>query len=249
MRVIIFDEKKYAETILKNIKNSFMVKQRDLNILTRYYHYLDFNKIETREKLIEYAINVDDTFNEIIGDRSLDFALRYYGRNELRAGEPIVICANEIEKIHTIKSIKEQKVIFIMLVISKIFNKSKDADYYYNGSLSDVFRLARLSNSPKTERIDIIHNLSKNKYIEPNLHGGYKICLTDKDRVCGIGDIIIEDFDNMADKFPAICSICGERIEGKPKRRTYCDECYNKKRRNDIKNNVSKFRSGSKDDM
>jgi hypothetical protein len=206
-------------------------------------------KPEVREKIIEYATEVDDSFNEIIGDNHLDYALKHFGRNELRTGEPVIVSAREIEKIHTITNIKEQKVLFTMLVISKIFNKSKDKDYYYNGSLSDVFRLSRMTGLSKSERIDIIHSLSKNKYIEPNLRGGYKISIIDQETLDNENDITIVDFDNMSDKFPAVCSICGEQMLGKPKRRTYCDKCYDEKRKKDIRKNVSNFRNKPKSDM
>lgn len=247
--MIIFDEKKYAENILSNAHKTFFIKQRNLNILTKYYCYLGLNKQETRRKLIEYATMVDTTFNEIIGDNILDFALRHFGKSKLRVGEPITIYNTEVEKIHEIGDIRGQRVVFIMLVVAKNFNKSKSGDYYYNGSLSDLFRLSRLTGLSKAERIDVVHNLSKLGYIEPNLRGGYKISLADKDGVDSDDNIVINDFSNIMDMFPAICSICGKQILGMPKRRTYCDDCYNNKRKNDVRKNVRKLRNKPKEAM
>ncbi len=247
--MIIFDEKEYAEDILAHrIKGNF-VKQRDLNILAKYYAYLGLKKYEVREKLIEYATSIDEEFNEIISDHNLDFALRNFGKNKLRVGEPITIYADEIDKIHLLDNINEQKVIFVMLVISKVFNKVDGSDYYYNGLLSDVFKLARLNNLPKEERIKILHQLTQHGAIEPNLKGGYKIAIATKDFVGNINNIAVSDFYNMIDMFPTICPICHKVMLGIPKRREYCDSCYNEKRKKDIKENVKKNRSKSKKSM
>lgn len=241
--MIIFNEKKYAEDLLNNVNKLYYVKQRDLNILTKYYCYLGFNKIETREKIVEYAKKIDSNFNEIISDNSLDFALKNFGKAQLRVGNPVIIYFDEINKIRQIKSIKEQRIIFVMLVVSKSFNKSKTGDYYYNGLLSDAFRLAKMTGIPKNERIEIIHSLAKNGIIEPNLNGGYKIVIANKTEQEHEENIIISDFDNIMDKFPAICPICKKTMYGIPKRRNCCDECYEIKRREDIRKNVRKFRN------
>lgn len=241
--MIIFDEKKYAENILKNASKMSLIKQRDLNILTKYYFYLGASKSETRIKLIEYATKVDRTFNEIVGDNGLEFALRHYGKNKLRVGEPIRIYAGEINSIHALEDTRQQKAIFVILIVAKVFNKIDKEEYYYNGSISDIFKLSKMTGLSKAERIEVIHGLSEQGAIEPNLRGGYKITFAIHNDLESNGDIVVSDFDNVMAKFPAICSICGKRMEGIPKRRTYCDICYEEKRKNDVRKNVNKFRN------
>jgi hypothetical protein len=240
--MIIFNELKYAEKLLSSKELLTKIKQRDLNIIAKYFAWKGYTGSEIAQAILEYAKRNYADFNEIISSTSLRYALSAGMKYPLREQADVNISKGEIASIRQIENYRTQKILFTMLAISKYFYKSGE-HLYYNGSIGDLFRLAKLTNLGRADRIGIIHELDRHKYIEANLRGGYKILIGETDEIEPEEiHTTIENMDNLISKFPTQCSVCGKEIYGKPRSKNICQECYIEKRKKDIRKNVAKFR-------
>lgn len=240
--MIIFDEKTYAERLLNGKARWVAISQRDLNILGRYFKWLNMNATDIQYHLVEYCKKVDPTFNEVVmGDR-IEYAVKSGMTYPLRISEPIQISRGEMAAIRSLNTIKLQKLLFVLLAISKHFSRN-DNGFYFMGTDTDLFRLARLGSMRKQERIEAIFNLNSQNYIQTNMLGAYKLLIAEGlDFPPADVQVIIYNIEKAMEYFPWQCSVCGNEVLGKPKRRDICDNCYLLKRRGDIRKNVRKAR-------
>ena len=236
--MIIFDEKKYAEEILANKNDGRNVTQKQLNILARYYSYLGYSDAEILRFLIQFGKAKEGSFNEIVNEHKLfnAFKAKQY---PLRFGRTVEITTKEVNKLLEIDDLNVRKTLFAILVAAKYF---KTNDFVaYKGELTDLFRLAKLSHLTKANKQAVIHTLATLGLIEADFRYGYYHILfydpEDKDVY-----MTITEFDNIMNFLPVVCQNCKNIMLGKPKRRMICDECYQKKRDEDNREKVKRFR-------
>ena len=73
--MIIFNELKYAEKLLSSKELLTKIKQRDLNIIAKYFAWKGYTESEIAQAILEYAKRNYADFNEIISSTSLRYAL------------------------------------------------------------------------------------------------------------------------------------------------------------------------------
>lgn len=243
--MIIFDELAYAKALLDEGNTSVGVKQRDLNIIARYYKYKNLDKGQIYDKIVEYYQRKEPHFNEVLYERNLEFAMRSAMRTELRTGVTLEITKKEMEQIWRIDDIRIQRILFMMLIVAKFYNKD-GIDFYYNGRLGDVFRKAKLGHIRVADRHDLIHWLNANGFIEANLYGGYKITFAEKAERKEDVHVIIQDLENPMEYFSIPCTDCGTPTFGTPNKHRVCDDCKEERRRADVRANVASHREKAK---
>lgn len=243
--MIIFDEFAYAESLLDENNTTLGVKQRDLNIIARYYKFNGLTKDKIYEKIVDYYEKKEPHFNEVLYERNLEYAIRSAMRTELRTGVQLRISQAEMEQIWTIPDMRIQRVLFMMLVIAKFYNKGT-GDFFYNGRLGDVFRKAKQGHIRVADRNGLIHWLNQNGFIEANLMGGYRIPFAEHITEDKDAHVIIEDVDNPMEYFSILCADCGEPTFGTPTKHRICEKCKSERRKADVRQNVASHRAKAK---
>lgn len=244
--MIVFDEKTVAEKLLSGKAKGETTSQGNLNILGRYFKWQGMDAHAIQKCLIEYCQKSDPTFNEILMSKKIEYGVISGISFPLRLNHPVQISKGEMTTIRSLGDIKLEKLLFMMLAVAKYFNH-KENEFYFSGTDSDLFRLARLGNLRKQERVDALFYLNTHSCIKVNLLGSYRVVIAEGlDFPPNDVQVIIENVEKAMDYFPWQCPACGNEILGRPKRRNMCDDCYALKRTDDVRKNVKKTRENSK---
>jgi len=233
---MIFNQIKYAESLISNPPNK--IQMGDLYVLKNYYRHLGLQKNQTMNKIKEYCLKCDPNFNFVLYRKMLDSIAKNFKKGKLRVPKDIYVTKKEIVEIKSLNDYKQEKVLFILLVLSKIYNND-DNNFYANMKFSKVIKMAKVTLS-KAEKIKIIHDLEMSGLVSSNMVSGYfKINFVD---LSSEPLIEITDLDNIIDYYPFYCKKCGKQLEKINYKKELCDNCYKEKRREDIKNNVKSYR-------
>ena len=234
--MMIFCEKEYAENLLQKGFKTFM-SQRDLSILAKYFKYLGKSQPEIEKELIDFCYKHNPDFNEVIFDYKINKALNASKKYDLRIFTDVNITKREMDTIRAINNYQYQKILFVLLAISKYFDKNKN-EYYTKTRFPSLLKYAKVYYN-KQQKIEALNYLNSTNLINTTYQGSYRINYVDNlDDAENI--IIISDMDNMIDFFPSYCSCCGKQIIKKYKQKyNLCDDCYHDKRKKDVLNNVN----------
>jgi hypothetical protein len=200
---------------------------------------------------LEFCKKFNPDYNEVLNGEILDIAVRQSKNRSLRVCNHIVITESELSKIRSVKNYRYEKILFVMLVMSKALKPnytSKDGKSYLNENFGDVLRFAKVS-AGKIEKIRIKNDLFKLGMIDAIFPDSRSVCNGRDNFLLKYRDDnspIAIDVDNileMINAYPYFCSACGKTMIRRNNRQTTCDNCYKEKRRKDVKNNVKKFRN------
>ena len=126
--------------------------------LARYnYHVLQMKKEDNYDAILDYMRkNCSDFYEEKyfkIIYRNISSAKKY----KFRDVAPVCITQEEINKIASLNDIRKEKIAFVLLAIAKYYNNvSSDNNNRMYISMSDLFKLARVS-IPCKERAGYLH--------------------------------------------------------------------------------------------
>jgi hypothetical protein len=233
---LIFDEKKYAEEILKNGFSSFM-SRKDLYILAKYFKYVGENKVQIKKSLIEFCEKYNPEFNEVLSRDRINKAVDNSQKFGLRLPIEINITESELEIIKNIGNYNRQKILFVMLAISKYVKysgiryipkkESKYEDsYFINEKTTSILKMAKV-NMNKIDRRKVFTDFYILGVIDSTYSGAFRITIIDE---LSPTAITIKDMDNMIDIYPFYCEKCGRVADRGGKKHNLCLECYQEKR-------------------
>jgi hypothetical protein len=236
MSKIIFDQLKYIENFLKNGFVGYP-KRNDLNLLAIYYREQGLGDIRIRKSLLEFCQRFNPDYNEVLNADNLDVAVRQSADRSLKICNHIVITEDEMEKIKSISNQKYQKILFVMLAMSKALNPqydSKDKKTYLNVNFGEILRFSKLYIG-KLEKSKIKHDLfllGMMDAVGPNT----KYFCNGKDNFVlffrnddSPAFVEIGDPDNIVSYFPFFCSVCGKSVTKTGSRQKMCKDCWKKK--------------------
>ena len=237
--MIIFDEKKYAINLLNKTIQRDYIKWEDLLILAKYFRSLDKSEKQIRIELINFCINSNPNFNEVIFDKSISSAISKSEKQHLKLAHPVTVNKIEIETIRSLQNYNYEKILFVMLVISRHNKTSYNSNYYINYNLATILPYAKVYVS-KSERDYIKHYLYEQKMIEaipPNtryfVNGRDNFKLLYSDDTSG-SYVSVPDPIESVFFYPVFCEICGKEIGKKyHQRHEMCEDCYREKRLGD----------------
>ena len=231
--MIIFNQKKYIEEIL--LKNGISINRinKDLFLLSKYY--LAYGKLEN--EIFEILC---DNVNKILPKGSIQDIIKYILKKatQLKSyslnNEIMYVTKNELDTIFNFtEKIKEQKLIFSMLVIYKFMGCD-----YYNFVNTDIFKYAKVKNNNNEEVLDnLIHRMFIKGLIssyEDNIrrellrkitfaetYQNSEIAIT----IENIDDNFIHHFHKYMGKKISNCEICETLIEKTQHNIKYCKDC------------------------
>lgn len=168
-KVYSFDEKSYAEEILKNGFPSGVINSYSMYMLSKYYREVyNYGAVKLERALISFCESQNPDFNVIVESDNIKKWVRIGMGNTLRKVENIVITQNEMNVIKTITNLKHRKVIFITLVMAKSVNvKSNTTKYFIH--YSKLPKIADMIDFKITEigLVDILHEFVKSGLLTP----------------------------------------------------------------------------------
>jgi len=233
---MIFYEKEYAEILLKSGFSSFM-NFEELSLLAKYFKSIGQNKTQIKKSLMDFCIKYCSDFNEVLSRGKIDSAIKNSQKYGIRLEIEINVNHDELEIIKNFGDYKRQKILFVMLVVSKYFKynnirlipkkNNEYSEYFYtNYKFINVLKLAKV-NVGKVERMNILYDLEQSGLITTTSTGDFKINFICEDSE---KEIVVDNLDDIISFYPIYCEKCGKRIKNKAKRHNLCEECYAEKR-------------------
>ena len=231
----------YAINLISNGSPSSYPKSKDVEVLAKYYKHEGIDNHEIRQKLYEYCIKTDPLFNMVLNGWKIDRAMNKIKNYRLRTTFPIIVTKSEVAKIKQFDNYNYQKVIFVMIVISKFLKYSNVKikannktiainEFFINNGILQIIKMAKIS-IRKKERIEMV-----NKFYEMGIldgtykHVGFKIKCIDENSE---PEIVVTDFDNIvlywarySGEKIAGCSNCGKLFIKRSNRHAMCRSCW-----------------------
>ena len=243
--MLLFDEKKYAISLLNN-KEFETYKHRDIEryVLIRYLNSEGMSKEQIKDVLsafpligCEYLSSKDV---EIIYDRIFERALS----SDLVTGIQIKIFKDELDVIHNLEDYDLQKLLFSLLVYYKWAVHLSYLYFFshYNNTKMvkvndiDIIKLAGLMKYRVKDRHGLFHKLiNYGLYVEDNFKSlnYFYLPFCKKDDYDGEIAMIIENYDNIIGEYDYYydknkykrCEECGVVITKNRSPKKYCSSC------------------------
>jgi hypothetical protein len=223
-----------------------------------------WGKKKLTKALVDFIKERKAFFNEF-DDNSwkwINKCVRRAMTREIMITKEISVTKNELKVISSIPSIKQQKFIFVALVLSKInFDHtlqwiiSKGGEpffycYFQLWWLHQITKLAKISMS-KDKFFEFFRYLNDRKLIHQtegkhNFYTGkdsspkFQLLFAEEE---GEPVITITSLDNLIEQYKPICPECEQIIEQPTNHSNLCKNCYRAKRKEDIRLNVQNFRA------
>lgn len=174
---VIVNEKRIVEKALEGellIDNQSKV----VNLLIKYYcGQGETDMLNIKEEIFKVMSKCDSEFtrpkwNEYLEKQIFKYIKnkeRYNSNDDLIHIENIKITKEELEIINSLKDKKLQKIVFILLVYTKIDQQlHKNDSEWINYALGNIFKEARISGS-SIEKMKLLHELNNKGLITNNL--------------------------------------------------------------------------------
>lgn len=235
--MIIFDEREYVKTILKEKKKPpKMATKRLIVYLCRYFYEENKNQTASTfqknilEKLKEFDFNEAEyeeykfsDYIKTICKKLLSGDLDYH----LKEIRQLNFTETELRNVRSCETEREQKLLFTFYALAKTYNNPTG---WVNYQENDIFELANIRMTAK-EKILLIKKLCDRGYIQYNRiinKNSYKVILDEDENIA----MTITSFQNIGNQFLIhekdglmICENCGKIIKRTSNSRKYCKRC------------------------
>lgn len=242
-----FNDKLDIETKISNNYVNQENPEETVRDLARYNrHVLGMNKEDNYDAILAYMTkNCRDFYEEKyfkIIYRNIASAKKY----KFRDVAPVVITQSEMEKINNLNDIRKEKIAFVLLAVAKYYNNvSADNNNRLYISISDLFKLARVS-IPCKERASYLHFAYEDGILTEHMFVGTNLKIVaftsnDEDVAITLGE---DDYKELAYTYLNYknggykrCKNCGRlfKMHKNSPARLYCKECGQKEEVSDFK--------------
>ncbi|RYI30594.1 hypothetical protein EVU96_09265 [Bacillus infantis] len=228
--MIIFDEKKYAELMLKK---GFQTKNKnvyELNILAKYLHAKYESDVKVKNELVVFCEKYLEHFNKDEWYKIVNKTLTSAKRKNIVTDKEVLIMKEELDIITEIEDIREQQVAFVLLVLYKFYDYKK-----FEVIIEDLYRLAKLNLNSKT-KLKLLQSLTSKDLIDITMGGKRWVKFAVK---IGEAVISIKDFDDFVYEYLRYiemdgytgCEKCNKAIKLTSNRKKHCKNCQQSLRR------------------
>jgi len=230
--MIILDEFSYAKNMFNNCLSSFM-NGKDIRLLIMYFRNIGVEESEIYNKINNWLLERQENYNEILYQEFLLNIIKTSKKSKIKKFQNIVVTENEFNIIRNIKNYRLEKILFIMLVLSKYYfiigkNFDENNTNYYTLKTTP-YHILKFAKTNEKNKEWIFNQLLEKNIINTNFgnDGAYYIVNINKNDNSD-PKIIIENFNNFIDYYKPYCEICGIEIEKRNNRHTMCDDCWKK---------------------
>jgi hypothetical protein len=243
----LLNEFEYAENVVGNginLNRMFF----DIKILAKHYLKNGIKYQDLENELKTFCEKNITNFNYVLYFKQIESACRYAKNNTLFKIKPIRITDIEYNTISQVDNVVYEKLLFTMLVLSKIGKQSymhyikdklqntntkkqfKFTGYYVNESIYEIFKLADVKTRNKEQRFEILSALRDLGFIDVTLNGKIIVKLvnnhSEKDK------IVISKFENFILYYMQFrsekvihCEKCKEIEKKRSNKTKYCKKC------------------------
>jgi len=242
--LIIFDEKKYAENLMKNgYKNEKYIVMDNI-ILVKYWKSIGLSEDEVKNKLRLFMTKFQELFNDNIIKYKLNSAMKVGMKYDLLTDVCVGITNKEIEQIKTLETIELQRMMFILLVVWRF----KGSPKRFRISNTDLMNLSSVKLNSNIFWNNI-HEITKSgllSMVEYRNKSYYQINIEENWEIV----LHINRFDNVIDYYMSIvepdkymfCEKCGVPFLPTNNSHKYCKICWTDINKNQIRLRVQKHR-------
>ena len=242
-----FDEEKDAREI---IATGFPGRTIDYSAMYTVAKYLRHAKhlgaIRLEKELIEFCKAQDINFNPITDSESIKKWVASAMNYDLRKIESIVITQQEIDFLKTIESIKDRKLLFMTLVLSKALKhrgtrhkktdfKVSDNYYIHYNNFPDIIRFSGLKNISEIDLAEILGKYTEHLVVYHPEKELIRLDFADnseKGTIIYLNNNLIDYYGVFFDKVEYIsCSVCGKPLAKNSNRQKLCPEHAKEQRR------------------
>lgn len=243
MRSFFNNEKEEAENIFKNGFTNHEFNGYEAYLIAKYYRYvLNYKDQKVKSSLVSFCQKEDRLFNYVINRKTILEIVKNSQSEWKNKTNKIIITKNELENIFKLKNFNYQKILLAFLVFAK-----RDNGYVYRDRWSDI---KKLSNIRITDReiylilhkaylLGLVRDSNQNHFINfiENQEDGEIVFSSDRD-VFRLSEIYKKYLGGEI----GYCSSCGFQFVKKGRGHRYCDDCSEKREKNNLKNRVKKHR-------
>jgi len=234
MRLILNE----TQLVSDSINNGYVDKKKPSNtirLLAKYYLSKDMNRPQTINSIDAFLKKNYKGYNSVKWQNTIEKIVNSVHKDKdytmFDIGD-VNITKNELEKITAINNLKYEKLMFILLVYAKIYNKLNDnGKYWVNEELKYIFSDTKMA-IKEVDQCKIIFDLSELGLIEvskkvdcTNVH----VLMADEESDI---EIIINDFRNLVYYYLKWkgekiinCEGCSILIKQTSNKHKYCNEC------------------------
>lgn len=257
---LIYNEKSILNKFLEN-KECEIRTDKLIPILVKYYYINETkDKLLLREKILEDLITIDETNTRTVWSNKIDKTIKEFTKSlsknssnlEIIEVESINIYKEELEIIETIKEPRLKKILFVLLVWAKVYEKFNRTIIMENPR--DILQLAKCQLKNKQYRDLIMHELKETNLVWCKKNNGtYNIRINYKKDEGEIA-FVVNDFENSIYQYlnylggnwkQCECGKYFKYLKSKPKQK-YCTNCSKEMERVKTKERVKKLRNNSK---
>ena len=223
--MIIFDEKLYAEEMLKKGFKTTHKHVNELGILAKYYFSQGKEKDEVKENIKIFCEKHIKEFNNDEWYKIINRTVNVAKNKKLITGKVVYITEDELNTIKQLDKLNEQKVAFVLLVVYKFYDQRK-----FEITIEDLYRLCKIDSLINSQtKLKILQNLTKQGLININMKGERWVEFISK----GNDVLYIKDFDDFIYEYLRVigdvnvttCQNCSKAIQKKSNRTKYCRRC------------------------
>lgn len=230
---IITDEKEIVKMALDDKK---IHKKPSITItaLAKHYHNMGMDKPQIKKEIQYFMSQNYRYFNLVKWQKIIDSYVNKYANDghELLQVKNICITKAELEVISSLKNLKQEKILFVLLVYAKIFNQiNPNNNNWTNSEDKDIFSDAKLTVKIKDQRLTL-HKLFQTGLISmAKKVNSTNICVNFINENSDVV-IVLDDFRNFVLEYLKYkgdnieyCSKCGDRFMVTGKVHNYCKQC------------------------
>jgi len=233
----------FAVEIITNGFPNGLIDYTQMYLVAKYFrNSLGCGAVKLEREVIKFCIAQDKNFNPVIDAKAIKKWVRSAMNYDLRKIESVTISQKEIDFLKSIDGIKDRKLLFMSLILSKALKKRstrhakttyKTSDNYYihYNNFLDIVRLSGIKNIGE---IDLANVFNRHKEhltfynVEKEL---IRIDYADKDSSNGI---IIDNLDKTLEYYElffgkqtvfSYCGNCGREIIKNNNKQKYCKNC------------------------
>jgi hypothetical protein len=234
------NELDYAKKLITSGFSRYMLFS-DLMILAKYYRYIGVEEGLIWKELVNFCMIHELEFNENIHMNKIENAVKFTKKQTITVPMDIPITHDEIMSIRGLNNYRYEKVLFTMLFLGKVFTSKNSSCYYVNFGPTEILRMAHTTKKKneylfgELTEMGLIRRTKSDK-------DGYALIFSTREDTSPI-EFIITNSENFLSFYPPYCKVCHKSIEKKSNRQMMCEDCFEEKRKNDVRNNVRKFRN------
>lgn len=226
--MIIFNEKTYAENLIKNGYKNKKYIAFDNIILVKYWKSLGLEEPEIKKKLQGFMSEFQDLFSgsNIIGykvNKAIEVGMKY----DLLSDVCVEITQGEINKINVLETIELKKMMFVFLLVWKFKGKPQRLKI----TNTDVKRLAKVKVNNNVFW-DYIYGITQSKMlsmVEYQNKSYYRVDIIEEGKIV----LWINKFDDVIDYYLSLvepekykeCECCKKPILITNGNKKYCAIC------------------------